>query len=281
MHARRMLMLVILAFVLLALDSFQAAAQTCRWDGTSPFCDGECGDNESEIARLSAIPPHWTPPFVIQNPPFGADCLTGAKALCCQTSGRTCRWDGTAPFCAGECDKEAGEVPAEPPPGSSGGAACWTGSKVYCCRVRTGTVLLPDTPAPEPDPTTPPPDAPTGCRENGANCGVLSVQCQAPLPVADQIVVRDLSSNLGITVTRAVGDLGLVDARYFREGDARVQVCARNRGGTRCGNEVTVLLGPTFCLPPPPQVRPCPPDETPCPGHGGRCLPLGECNLIK
>jgi hypothetical protein len=62
---------------------------------------------------------------------FGSDCLTGNEALCCHTQGRTCRWAGTAPFCAGECN--GNETPAEPPQTSSSGAACVTGHKVFCC----------------------------------------------------------------------------------------------------------------------------------------------------
>ena len=70
-------MLAILAFTstLLALNVPQAAAQTCRWDGTAPFCDGECGGNETEITKLDAIPDFWVPPFVNQNPPFGKNAL--------------------------------------------------------------------------------------------------------------------------------------------------------------------------------------------------------------
>lgn len=62
-----------------------------------------------------------------------------------------------------------------------------------------------------------------------ANCGVLSVKCQVPLPIADEIVMRDLRSSLGLTVFRTVRDIRLVEADYFREGDALVQVCTRNR----------------------------------------------------
>ena len=132
MNSLRALAVAAVLLALAELDISQTAAQTCRWDGTAPFCSGECGGNETEVSRLDAIPPHWIPPFVNQNPPFGSDCWTGTKALCCSTPGRTCRWDGTAPFCDGAC--QAGETQAEPPPGSSSGSSCWTGSKVYCCR---------------------------------------------------------------------------------------------------------------------------------------------------
>lgn len=118
-----------------------AAAQSCRWDGTAPLCNGSCGAGEEEITRLSTWPGHWTPAVV--NPAdnhFGSACATGSKALCCRT-GRTCRWDGTAPFCEGGCS--AGEVESTPPAGSSSGSACWTGSKKYCCQTgRTSSRLV-------------------------------------------------------------------------------------------------------------------------------------------
>lgn len=117
--------------VILLLASLSEASAQCRWDGTSPICNGSCGGGEEEMTRLGTWPGHWTPPIV--NPgtnPFGATCVTGSKALCCRT-GRTCRWDGTAPFCDGGCRSD--EVEATPPSGSSSGSSCWTGSKVYCC----------------------------------------------------------------------------------------------------------------------------------------------------
>jgi len=117
--------------VILGLTSRIANAQSCRWDGTAPLCSGSCNANETELTRLGSIPDFWVPPFVYQNPPFGANCVTGTKALCCASVGTHCRWDGTAPFCAGSCRGD--EVPTTPPAGSSSGAACLTGSKVYCC----------------------------------------------------------------------------------------------------------------------------------------------------
>jgi hypothetical protein len=121
----------VLVSLLLTLNVSKATAQSCRWDGTGPFCGGECSAGEQEITRLSTWPGHWTP--VIVNPAanhFGSACLTGSKALCCRT-GITCRWDGTAPFCDGEC--QSNEILSTPPPGSSSVSSCWTGSKVYCC----------------------------------------------------------------------------------------------------------------------------------------------------
>ena len=123
--------LVTFAFALLvAPEILQATAQTdCRWDGTAPSCDGECGAGESEITRLGFLPGGYPPYYY--GPDFGKPCVTGTKALCCKTPGTTCRWDGTAPFCDGEC--APGETKTQPPAGSSGGKACWSGSKVYCC----------------------------------------------------------------------------------------------------------------------------------------------------
>jgi hypothetical protein len=126
------------------LTRANVVAQSCRWDGTAPLCNGSCGSNETELTRLGSIPDFWVPPFVNQNPPFGSNCVTGTKALCCSTPGRSCRWDGTAPFCDGSCQSD--EVQATPPPGSSSGAGCWTGSKVYCCKKigTTGQRLVAD-----------------------------------------------------------------------------------------------------------------------------------------
>lgn len=131
---------VVLAIFLCALALPSANAQSCRWDGTAPFCSGSCGANETELTRLGSIPDFWVTPFVNANPPFGSNCTTGTKALCCATPGRSCRWDGTAPFCAGSC--RSNERQTQPPPGSSSGAGCWTGSKVYCCSI-AGSVSEP------------------------------------------------------------------------------------------------------------------------------------------
>lgn len=130
------LALIVFALALFTMNIPRAAAQSCHWAGTAPFCSGECGGNESEITRLAGIPDFWVPPFVNVNPPFGNNCATGTKALCCSTPGRTCHWDGTAPFCNGSCG--AGETRTNAPPGSSGGSSCWTGSKVYCCSSNIG-----------------------------------------------------------------------------------------------------------------------------------------------
>jgi hypothetical protein len=132
MNVRRILAPVVFAIALFTLDIPFVAAQ-CRWDGTAPFCNGQCGNNETEKARLDSIPDFWVPPYTNQNPPFGANCVFGTtKALCCSTPGISCRWAGTAPLCNGSC--QAGETKSPPPEGSSSGASCWTGSKVYCCK---------------------------------------------------------------------------------------------------------------------------------------------------
>lgn len=138
---KRVFLLVVVAFALFMLNLPFASAQSCHWAGTAPFCSGACGGNETELTRLGGIPDFWVPPFVNVNPPFGSNCATGTKALCCVTPGRSCHWDGTAPFCAGSCG--SGETPSQPPAGSSSGAGCWTGSKAYCCRSNTGSTRQP------------------------------------------------------------------------------------------------------------------------------------------
>jgi hypothetical protein len=130
LHPRKILAWIVFAFLSFAPWSGQTVAQTCSWQGTAPLCAGECGAGESEQSRAR------TDPGLIEKTSgarisFGSDCLTGTKALCCKTPHATCRWSGTAPFCAGEC--KGNETKEAPPEGSSSGASCWTGSKVYCC----------------------------------------------------------------------------------------------------------------------------------------------------
>jgi len=126
---------VVLVSILAAAWSGQAVAQ-CRWDGTGPICDGECGAGESEQTRARTDPLAFDPTGSRIH--FGSACATGTKALCCKTPGLTCRWDGTAPFCEGRCRGD--EISSEPPAGSSSGAGCVTGSKAYCCsRQNAGT----------------------------------------------------------------------------------------------------------------------------------------------
>ncbi|MDX6751938.1 hypothetical protein SH611_19195 [Geminicoccaceae bacterium 1502E] len=131
--------LALLAAILAAGVASSASAQSCRWDGTAPFCSGACRSGESESLRASSLPDHWRDAFpVIQNTNFGESCWTGSKVLCCPAPvGSECRWDGTAPFCEGSCGP--GEQQRPPAPENLSGAGCVTGSKVYCCRSNTGT----------------------------------------------------------------------------------------------------------------------------------------------
>jgi hypothetical protein len=134
---KRACVTVLSVFGMLALVQPTWAQQGCRWDGTGPFCDGECNAGETEITRAATTP--GIPPGY-NGPSFGSACATGTKAFCCKMSGVTCRWDGTAPFCAGEC--RSGETQGQPPAGSNSGRGCLTGSKAYCCHstTRTGSV---------------------------------------------------------------------------------------------------------------------------------------------
>jgi uncharacterized protein (UPF0297 family) len=130
---------IIFIALLIAILPQPSFGQSCRWDGTAPWCAGACRQGETEVFRASELPPHWADAFpVVQNTNFGAACVLGTKTLCCPASaGSECRWDGTAPFCDGEC--RAGEVAATPPAGIPSGAACVTGSKKWCCRARVST----------------------------------------------------------------------------------------------------------------------------------------------
>lgn len=264
----------VLTLLLACATATPVQAQVCRWDGTAPFCDGECGADESDTMRAGVGGPGIDRIESVNR--FGSECVTGTKALCCKTPGRSCRWDGTAPFCDGGC--RAGESPAQPPPDSSSGAACATGSKVYCCRsAPTSAVRLPvETPPP---PLPPPPSAPTGCRISPAStprCGALSIECDRPLPVANQILIGGGS---GTRVLRTVPELGLVQGEYMNEGSAVLTVCARNEGGTRCSERFTASLGPTLCVNPPVHAV-CPSGSRPCPGKG--CIPNSQrCDPIQ
>lgn len=123
---------LVFAFITLILVSSQVVAQTCRWAGTAPFCAGECGEGETEIDRASDGGGYIPNPPASGTPSFGNSCVTGTKALCCETPGKTCQWRGTAPFCDGDCEGFGKE--AVPPAGSNSGKGCLTGSKAYCCK---------------------------------------------------------------------------------------------------------------------------------------------------
>lgn len=119
-----------------------------------------------------------------------------------------------------------------------------------------------------------PPLAPTACRmDSPPNCGFMDIKCDAPLPVADEIVVGG-GPGFQIRVFRVVRDIGLINAEYFGEGDAVVVVCARNKGGASCSSRFAATLGPMFCPHPPPPPPVCPSGFRPCPSRG--CIRLGE-----
>jgi hypothetical protein len=67
---------VVLLVSLITLFPQLAFAQTCRWDGTAPWCAGACGRGETEVFRASDLPPHWKDAFpVVQNTNFGEACV--------------------------------------------------------------------------------------------------------------------------------------------------------------------------------------------------------------
>jgi hypothetical protein len=129
---------------------------------------------------------------------------------------------------------------------------------------------------------TPPPVAPAGCRtDSDPKCGYVTVRCNAPLPVADEIYVG-VSSQTGpiISTYRTVSDLGLIDAEYTGEGNAELRACARKGDQARCSNRFAAAFGPSFCPNPPPPPRPCPAGERNCPPTGA-CTPISQCEKIE
>ena len=132
-------------------------------------------------------------------------------------------------------------------------------------------------------PPPPPPLAPTGCgfREfTGPHCGFIELRCNAPLPVADNIIIRGLDGIL-VRDFGADRERGVISATYLGEGERVLAVCAINKGGTSCGDRFFATFGPSFCPGPPPQPRLCPDGETRCPGHGTRCFRIGQCPFPK
>lgn len=126
------------ALVILLIGNVgNVSGQQCRWDGTAPYCAGECGPGETEVHRAAAA--HMVTHLPSENH-FGNGCVFGTKAYCCKTPGITCRWDGTAPFCDGECEADEEEVERC---ADCSGKVCWTGSKVKCCKQRTGSAGQP------------------------------------------------------------------------------------------------------------------------------------------
>ena len=76
MASRLVAVALLLALVLACRPS---AAQSRRWDGTAPICNGACKPWERELGRASASTGHHT----FESPPFGSPCtISGTKALC-------------------------------------------------------------------------------------------------------------------------------------------------------------------------------------------------------
>ncbi|MCW5201902.1 RICIN domain-containing protein [Desulfobulbus sp. US2] len=104
----------------------------CRWSGTAPFCSGSCNEGEQEMAQAMT---YAFVDFLPARNHFGAACWIGSKSYCCDDNpGTTCRWDGTAPICDGECRSDEFLVNRV---ASGVGQTCWTGSKAYCCKYVT------------------------------------------------------------------------------------------------------------------------------------------------
>lgn len=109
--------------------------------------------------------------------------------------------------------------------------------------------------------SSPPPHAPTGCRiPRAPTCGYVSVQCNAPLPLAKQFIIP------GIRVYRVVSELGVLDAEYWNEGDAQLAVCAQNDGGVSCSNKFVTTFGETICSGGSSTGERCPMGQFRCPG---------------
>lgn len=71
--------LVAVALLLaLVLASRPSAAQSRRWDGTAPLCNGSCKPWERQLARANTS----SGGHDFQSPQFGSACATGTKALC-------------------------------------------------------------------------------------------------------------------------------------------------------------------------------------------------------
>jgi hypothetical protein len=78
------------SFVLLPVTA--SWAETCRWDGTAPACNGSCRTGETTRRRESEAPAGDTT--------FGKSCFTGSKHLCCKPDpvpeGSSCVINGVA-----------------------------------------------------------------------------------------------------------------------------------------------------------------------------------------
>jgi hypothetical protein len=84
--------------ILLAIGSARVAADSdtrpprkmCRWDGTAPFCSGECESGEKFLGAYATKAEARNDQPVVPGVPknqswqsFGKDCETGRKAYCC------------------------------------------------------------------------------------------------------------------------------------------------------------------------------------------------------
>jgi hypothetical protein len=88
--------LVILAVILIGSANAAADSDTrkprsmCRWDGTAPFCDGDCESGEKFLGAYATKEDARNDQPVVPGLPsnlswqsFGKDCAAGKKAYCC------------------------------------------------------------------------------------------------------------------------------------------------------------------------------------------------------
>lgn len=175
-----------------------SAVADCKWRGTAPVCEGECGAGESEVMRAASDPGIFEETTGARLT-FGSDCLTGSKSMCCKTRGTMCQWRGTAPFCAGQC--QGGEVQQTPPPGSSSGNKCVTGSKVYCC--------------------TPPPAGIGMSAQRLSTCPIDRALCSGKCCAKGESCWEGSCGS----VVKSIGRVKVPD----QESDARMSICDRAR----------------------------------------------------
>jgi len=130
----------------------------CRWDGTAPVCAGECNAGEILMERRGGglITPFGTP----GEPPYGSNCVTGTKALCCPRCPSGLVWRDTHKYdvvcvtpaerdAARNCDNYATRAVAQAQSGQACGfsGARWETNKKlhlsWCISLRGGDVNLP------------------------------------------------------------------------------------------------------------------------------------------
>jgi hypothetical protein len=98
--------------VVCAVSVFSLPAQAgCRWDGSGPWCRGECSSNEVQVRRWDGGGIIFSP-FDLEGslePHFGAGCPSGSKALCCTKCGPGLVFESTplAQRCVTPDDKAA------------------------------------------------------------------------------------------------------------------------------------------------------------------------------